>query len=163
MIKFLIMDVDGTLTDGKLYISNDGELFKSFSVKDGCGIKDILPTKKIIPVIITARNSKILNVRCDDLNITYLFQGCRDKLSKMKEFIDDYNRKFNTSYDFSNVAYIGDDILDIPCLEVVNNNLGISACPKNSAKDVLSVSKYICKNNGGDGAVREFIDYLIEQ
>ena len=162
MIKFLIMDVDGTLTDGKLYISNNGELFKSFSVKDGCGIKDILPTINIIPVVITARDSKILQNRCNDLNINYLFQGCRDKLSKMKEFIDDYNGEFNTCYDFSNVAYIGDDILDIPCLEVVNNNFGISACPKNSAKDVLNISKYICENNGGDGAVREFIEYLKE-
>ena len=80
MIKFLIMDVDGTLTDGKIYMGNKGELFKAFDVKDGCGIKDILPEYGIIPVIITARQSDILKRRCEELNIINLYQGVRHKL-----------------------------------------------------------------------------------
>ena len=68
-IKFLVMDVDGTLTDGKIYMGNEGELFKAFDVKDGCGIKDLLPQLGIVPVIITARESKILENRCNELLI----------------------------------------------------------------------------------------------
>lgn len=160
MIKFLVMDVDGTLTDGKIYMSDNGEIFKVFDVKDGSGIKDILPSLNIIPVIITARNSKILENRCNDLGINYLFQGFRNKLDKLKEVIEDYNKDNNTNYNLSHVAYIGDDLLDIPCLEEVNKFDGISACPSDSAKDVLNISKFVCNHNGGEGAVREFIEYL---
>ena len=69
MIKLLVMDVDGTLTDGKLYFGENGEMFKSFDVKDGCGIKDILPKYNILPVIITARNSVYLEKRCKELGV----------------------------------------------------------------------------------------------
>lgn len=87
-IKFLFLDVDGTLTDGKIYMSDSGELFKAFDVKDGCGIKDILPKLDIKPVIITARSSKILFNRCKELSIDMVFQNTRDKVSKIKEIMD---------------------------------------------------------------------------
>lgn len=160
MIKFLVMDVDGTLTDGKIYMSNEGELFKVFDIKDGGGIKDILPTLNIIPVIITARNSDILCKRCQDLGIDFLYQGFRDKLNKLKEILNEYNDKNYTAFNLSNVAYIGDDLLDLSCLEAVNKAGGLSACPKNSAKEVINICKYVCNNKGGDGAVRELIEYL---
>ena len=67
MIKYLIMDVDGTLTDGKIYMGPNGETIKVFDIKDGCGIKDILPQYDIIPVIITARETKMLENRCKEL------------------------------------------------------------------------------------------------
>ena len=75
MIKYLVMDVDGTLTDGKVYMGNQGEVFKAFSIKDGCGIHDILPKCKIEPIIVTGRKSKIVELRCQELGITKLFQG----------------------------------------------------------------------------------------
>lgn len=157
------MDVDGTLTDGKVYMSDNGEIFKVFDIKDGGGIKDILPKLNIIPVVITARKSKILENRCNDLNIKYLYQDCRNKIDKLNEIINEYNKNNKCNYSLKNVAYIGDDLLDLQCILAVNEFGGISACPKNSASDVLKHVKYICKNNGGNGAVREFIEYLVDE
>ena len=77
MIKFLVMDVDGTLTDGKIYMGSNGEVMKAFNIKDGCGIAMVLPKYGITPVIITARESKILENRCKELNITELHQGSK--------------------------------------------------------------------------------------
>ena len=114
MIKYLIMDVDGTLTDGKIYMSSNGEMFKAFDIKDGCGIKDILPCYGIIPIIITARESKILENRCKELSIEKLYQSERNKIGRLQEILLEENA------DLSNCAYIGDDILDIQCMIPIN-------------------------------------------
>lgn len=150
MIKILVMDVDGTLTDGKINISEKGELFKSFNVKDGYGIANLLPKMNILPVIITGRNSEIVKERCKDLNIELLYQGINDKIFQLKEVL----YKLNLTAD--QVAYIGDDLNDLDCLEYV----GISACPSDAVSLVKERVNYICKNKGGNGAVREFIDWL---
>ena len=105
-IKFLFLDVDGTLTDGKIYMSDSGELFKAFDVKDGCGIKDILPKLGIKPVIITARSSKILLNRCKELSIDMVFQNTRDKVSKIKEIMNAYGYSLN-----SEGVYESDDVV----------------------------------------------------
>ena len=144
------MDVDGTLTDGKLYIGENGEVFKAFNVKDGCGIKDILPKYGIKPVIITARKSKILEKRCAELNIEMLYQGVSDKLSCLKTIAADL------VVDSSEIAYIGDDITDIECMKYC----GFSACPADAVEEVKSIVNYICKTNAGNGAVRELIEIL---
>lgn len=163
MIKFLVMDVDGTLTDGKLYIGNDGEMFKAFDVKDGCGIKDILPDYSIEPIIITARKSKILENRCNELNITNYHQGVREKYQKLLEIIEEHNKNNGTDYSLENCAYIGDDILDLKCMIPIKEEGGIIGCPSDSVKDVISVSHFISKYNGGNGAVREFIEWIVEK
>lgn len=155
------MDVDGTLTDGKIYMSNQGELFKAFDVKDGCGIKDLLPKVDIIPIILTARESKLLMNRCDELNIVNVFQGIRDKNNKLKEIIEDYNMKNNTSYTYKNVAYIGDDILDIQCMQPIKEAGGFIGCPSDAVKEIIELSDFISSKSGGNGAVREFIEYII--
>ena len=160
LIKFLVMDVDGTLTDGKIYMGENGELFKAFNIKDGCGIKDILPTINVEPIIITARNSKILEHRCKELNITKLYQGIRNKIQKLDEIINEYNELNNTSFSYANVAYIGDDILDLQCIKPIKEAGGIVGCPADAAKEVKEISSYICSNKGGEGAVREFIEML---
>lgn len=85
MIKYLIMDVDGTLTDGKIYMGPNGETMKSFSVKDGMVINCILKPMNIVPVIITARNSSIVQNRCDELGIKEVYQGKLNKLITLKE------------------------------------------------------------------------------
>lgn len=151
-IKFLIMDVDGTLTDGKIYMAASGELFKAFDIKDGCGIHDILPKHNITPVIITARESQIVLNRAKELSITHVYQGCRDKLSKLKEVC---NNELNT------VAYIGDDILDLQCMEPVKAAGGITACPSDAVDEVKHIADYVCEKSGGNGAVREFIEWLV--
>lgn len=84
-IKFFIMDVDGTLTDGKIYMGNDGELCKAFCIKDGCGIHDILIPAGIRPIIITGRKSKILENRCKEIGIKELYQGVANKIEKLDE------------------------------------------------------------------------------
>lgn len=158
-IKFLVLDVDGTLTDGKIYMGNEGELFKAFDIKDGCGIKDILPDYGIIPVIITARKSDILEKRCKELGITELYQGCREKLAKLMEVIEKYSGDERLS--LKNVAYIGDDILDLKVMEPVHEAGGLVACPADAIKGIKEIADYVCLNRAGQGAVREFIDWYV--
>lgn len=157
-INFLVMDVDGTLTDGNIYMGSHGELFKAFDIKDGCGIKEILPKYNIIPVIITARENKALEHRCNELGIRELHQGCREKLEKLKEVISQYS--VSQKYDFSNVAYIGDDLLDLQCMLPVKQAGGLAVCPSNAIKEIRDIADYICLSRCGEGAVREFIDWL---
>lgn len=161
MVKFLVMDVDGTLTDGKIYMSDDGELFKSFDIKDGCGIKDILPQYGIIPIIITARVSKIVEKRCKELDIRDIYQGVCQKKDKLEEIINEYNCQYDKEYSLKDCAYIGDDILDLQCMEPIKSAGGIIGCPSDSVNKVKEVCDYITERQGGDGAVREFIEWLI--
>lgn len=151
MIKYLVMDVDGTLTDGKIYMSNTGELCKAFNIKDGCGIHDILIPNHITPVIITGRESDIVLNRCKELCITEVYQGVGNKLEKLKEVTEV----------LSTVAYIGDDINDLSCMVPVKEAGGVVGCPANAVKAVIEVADFIASHNGGDGAVRDFIEWLI--
>lgn len=160
MVKFLVMDVDGTLTDGKIYMGCDGETFKAFSIKDGCGIKDILPSIDVEPVIITARESEILKQRCDELGILNLFQGERDKLKCLGNFLHSYNLERKKSYGLSDCIYIGDDILDYTIMQNIKMAGGIVACPADAVNEIKVVADYICCNKAGEGAVREVIDWL---
>ncbi len=159
-IKFLVMDVDGTLTDGKIYMGNTGELFKAFDIKDGYGICEILPANEIIPVIITARESQILENRCKELNITELYQGAGDKAGKLCDILNEYSKKDDKLYSFSEVAYIGDDVLDLQCMKLVSEAGGVAGCPADAIEAVKKVSGFISSKNGGNGAVREFIEWL---
>ena len=152
-IKYLIMDVDGTLTDGKIYMGCNGEVFKAFDIKDGCGIHDILIPKGIIPVIITGRSSEILENRCKELGITQLYQGVSDKLDKLTEIIKEEN--------LSQTAYIGDDINDLPCMSEIKQVGGVVGCPKDAVNEVKEISDFVSNKNGGNGAVREFIEWMI--
>ena len=161
-IRFLVMDVDGTLTDGKIYMGNDGELFKAFDVRDGYGIKEILPRVGIIPVIITARESRILEHRCRELDITELHQGEREKFKCLERVLEIWSEKDGRQYTLRNVAYIGDDILDLRCMEPVTKQGGLTACPADAVKQVKEEVSYICQCTGGNGAVRELIDKLLE-
>ena len=161
-IKFLFMDVDGTLTDGKIYMGPSGEVFKAFDIKDGCGIKDILPLAGIAPIIITARESKILENRCRELGVSELYQNKRDKISQIDDCLRSFSQRDQVEYDYKNVAYIGDDLLDLQCIEPIMKHGGISACPADAAEVVKKKVNFICRNNGGNGAVREFIEWLID-
>lgn len=150
------MDVDGTLTDGKIYMSNTGELCKAFNVKDGCGIHDILLPNGIIPIVITGRKSKILENRCEELGVVQLYQGVGDKLAVLKTILDE------TECNFSNVAYIGDDINDLSCMKHVKSDGGIVGCPADAARKVIAIADFVASYNGGDGAVRDFIEWIVQ-
>ncbi len=156
-IKFLVMDVDGTLTDGKIYMGQNGEEFKAFDIKDGAGILLILPKINVIPVIITARESKILANRCKELNIFELHQGVKDKFATLNSIITKYNS------DFSSVAYAGDDLPDIPCMEAVYNSGGAVVCPSDAIPEIKKLAEYISGNKAGEGAVRDIINYLVQR
>lgn len=149
-IKYLVMDVDGTLTDGKIYMGNDGEVMKAFNIKDGCGIHDILIPAGITPVIITGRSSRIVENRCGELGIKEIHQGVSNKIEKLLTITDD----------LSSVAYIGDDINDLSCMLPVKEAGGIIGCPKDAVKKVRELADYVADHNGGDGAVRDLIEYI---
>ena len=151
-IKYLVMDVDGTLTDGKIYMGNDGEVMKAFNIKDGCGIHDIAVPNHIIPVIITGRRSDIVTNRCKEIDIDEVYQGVTNKIEKLCDI----------TKDFSEIAYIGDDINDLSCMCMLKKDGGIVGCPADAANQIKDVADFISTKNGGDGAVREFIEWLIE-
>ena len=149
-IKLLVMDVDGTLTDGKIYMGENGEVMKAFNVKDGYAIAHMLPEMGIIPVIITGRKSKIVENRAKELGITELYQGVGDKLAQLKKVAEKYNASPKE------IAYIGDDLNDLECIEYC----GVTACPADAVEEVKRIATYVCKKNGRDGAVREYIDNI---
>ena len=150
MIRYLIMDVDGTLTDGKIYMSSTGEAVKAFNIKDGCGINNILIPAGIIPLVITGRESQIVLNRCKEVGITEIYQGVSNKVEKIHELI----------IDLSSVAYIGDDINDIEAMNEVKRAGGVIGCPSDAVPEVKEISSFIANNRGGDGAVREFIEWI---
>lgn len=152
-IKLLILDVDGTMTDGKVYIGESGELFKAFDIKDGLGIHDILPANGIIPAIITGRNSKMLEKRCGEIGIKYLFQGISDKVAKLELLLNELD------ITYENCAYMGDDINDLACMKKV----ALVGCPKDAVSQVKAVADFISDREGGNGAVREFIEWLCDK
>lgn len=157
MIKLLVMDVDGTLTDGMIYMGQDGEFVKAFNIKDGAGIVLILPKHGIIPVIITARESKILKNRCQELNITEFHQGSKDKLETLNTILSKYGAGLDS------VAYAGDDLPDIPCMEAVKKAGGIVICPSDAIPEIKSLANYISGYKAGEGAIRDCINYLIHK
>ena len=149
-IKMLVMDVDGTLTDGHIYIGDEGEIMKAFHVQDGYAIAHILPQKGIVPVIITGRSSKIVQRRAAELRITHLYQGVTDKLSVLKKLAAEFGAASDE------IAYIGDDVNDMECIRYC----GLTACPADAVSVVQETVQLVCSRNGGNGAVREFIDKL---
>jgi len=148
--RLLVMDVDGTLTDGRLYIGNSGEIMKAFDVRDGYGIVRFRQCGGI-PAIITGRRSEIVERRCVELGITELHQGAEDKLSTLREMAERLKIRREE------IAYIGDDENDIDCMEYA----GFSACPRDAAESVRRGVDYVCSADGGRGAVRELINHIL--
>lgn len=149
MIEIIFLDVDGTLTDGGIYKTNSGDEFKKFDVRDGFGIQEWLRLGKKV-AIITGKSSQIVENRARELKIPYFFQGIKDKFAKAKEILELENLSF------ANAAAIGDDLNDAKLLNAVK----ISFKPQNA---LHSVKADITLNaNGGNGAVREMIEYLVD-
>ena len=152
-IKLLIFDVDGVLSDSKIIISNDGNEYKNFDVKDGLGL--VFVQKLGIKVaIITGKSSRIVTDRLTALGLDPedIFQGQKNKLNAYQTLKDKYSLKD------SQIAYMGDDLPDI----ILMNKVGISAAPADCSNIVSEYADYNCKHNGGNGAAREFCEYLIK-
>ncbi|MCQ8211421.1 HAD-IIIA family hydrolase [Cetobacterium somerae] len=152
MIKLIVLDVDGTLTDGKLYISNLGDEIKAFNVKDGLGITQAI-SQGIEIAIITGKTSQLVTKRCQELGIKEIHQGIKNKIL----ILDSVLKKYNISYD--NVAYMGDDLIDL----AVMKKCKLAGAPKDSVSEILSIADFISNKNGGEGAVREFIEYILKK
>lgn len=154
MIKYLVMDVDGTLTDGKIYIGSDGEIMKAFSVKDGMVPNFILRPNGIEPVVITVRKSKIVLNRCEEQGITKLLQGRVDKIVALKEIVGDG--------ELGHCAYFGDDLLDLDCMKTIKAAGGITGCPADAVPEIRAYVDYVCRLKAGEGALREFSEWLVK-
>lgn len=157
-IVLLVMDVDGTLTDGKIYMGNCGEMIKAFNIKDGYAINEILPHYGIEPIVITGRESLIVEKRCEELGIKKLYQKCSNKKEKLLEIAIKKGLSIKDGK-IQGVAYIGDDLQDISSMEI-SEWVG---CPSDAVDEIKKISNYVCKNKGGEGAVREYIEWLIYQ
>ena len=155
-VKVLVMDVDGTLTDGRIYLGNQGEVMKAFSVKDGYAIGTLLPQHGIVPIVITGRESEIVKRRCEELGITEVYQNCKNKQEKLLEVAKKHKLPIKDGI-IEGCAFIGDDIPDISCINISE----INGCPADAAYAVKKSVSYICKKAGGEGAVREFIEWII--
>lgn len=150
-ISLLLLDVDGVLTDGRLYFSNSGEEIKAFHSLDGHGIK-MLMRVGINVGIITGRNSALLEKRAADLGIELLYQGREDKLKALEEIMA------STGLESGQICYVGDDLPDLPVLEAVG--LGFSV--PQGHPDITAVADAVTENPGGMGAVREITDFLLK-
>lgn len=148
-IKMAVFDVDGVMTDGSITYDENGVEYKTFNAKDGQGIVRITKAG-IVTAIITARNNATVKHRFENLGMTRLFMGQKDKMVAMKQLLDEY------TLDLSQVAYMGDDLPDIPVL----NEVGMACCPNDAIEEVKEICDFVSSKNGGRGAVREMTDLI---
>lgn len=147
------MDVDGSLIDGKIYMGPNGEAMKAFSIKDGYAINSILRPQGIVPVVLTARNSLIVQNRSEELGIKEVHQNRQDKLSALYEIVGESN--------IHSCVYFGDDIPDLKCMKEIKHAGGIVGCPADAVQEIKAVADYICLAKAGEGALREFVEWLV--
>jgi 3-deoxy-D-manno-octulosonate 8-phosphate phosphatase (KDO 8-P phosphatase) len=149
-IKMLLLDVDGVMTNGQVLLMSDGEELKFFSIHDGYGM--VCAMKAGIRLgIISGRSSKAIKMRCEELKIADLYMGTMEKLPVLNEILEKY------SLQADEVAYVGDDVPDLPVLRKV----GFSVAPQNAHDDVKKEVDLVLRKSGGDGAVRELIDFIL--
>lgn len=151
MIKLVITDIDGVWTDGGMFYDQTGNEWKKFNTSDSAGVL-FLRLLQIPLGIITGENTEIVMRRAEKLKISELHMGVKNKLAIAQTLCEKYK------VSMKEVAYIGDDINDIPLL----NAVGFSACPANAPDYVKSQATLVLKKKGGDGAFREFVEYILE-
>ena len=151
MIKLLLLDVDGVLTDGRIIYDNDGGETKAFDVKDGHGLK-LVQRAGIQVGIITGRESAVVARRAAELGIELVYQGAKNKILPFNEIL----KKLALTPE--EVAYVGDDIVDLPVMRQV----GFAATVADAMDDVKPFADMITKRSGGRGAVREICDFLLK-
>ncbi|WMC12466.1 3-deoxy-manno-octulosonate-8-phosphatase KdsC [Oceanimonas pelagia] len=150
-IRLLICDVDGVLSDGMIYLGDEGEEYKSFCTRDGFGIKAVL-NAGIEVAVITGRSSRIVSDRMSALGVRHIYQGQSDKLHSYGELLD---RLVLTP---QQVAYIGDDVVDLPVMQ----HCGLGVAVADAHPLVLQRAGYTTRTPGGHGAVRELCDLLLD-
>lgn len=151
-IKLLLLDVDGVMTDGRIIFDSQGQETKAFDVKDGHGLK-LIQRAGIEVGIITGRQSTIVSRRAEELGIEIVYQNVKDKLLPFREILA------ARQLDPSEVAYVGDDVVDLPVLRQV----GFAATVADAIPEVMPFVDYVAERPGGRGAVREICDYLLKE
>ncbi len=149
-IKLVIFDVDGVLTDSSLFIGDDGQEYKAFNSKDGLGMK-LLQQSGVPIAIITARQSNVVKLRMDALGIEHLYQGQQEKLPAFEKLLK------KLSIDATEVAYVGDDLLDLP----VMIRCGLAIAVADSRPQVIEQAHWVTENLGGRGAAREVCELIM--
>lgn len=150
-IKLLVLDVDGTMTDGGLYLDSTGNETKKFTVKDGAGLV-LARTAGIKIMILTGRDSVPVQRRADELRLDYCVQGCHDKAAYLAQFIREQELSS------AEVAYVGDDWNDLAAMALC----GFVACPANAAPEVKASANLITAEKGGEGAVRAAVIAILK-
>lgn len=150
-IKLLLTDVDGCLTDGSVYYGPNHEKIKKFNMQDGMALK-LLRENKILTGIISADNSEATRYRAEDLKFDFIYINIKDKLAKFEEILETNNLQKDE------VAYMGDDIQDLCIL----NQVSVSVAPNNAVDEVKKAVSHITQKSGGDGAFREYAEYIIK-
>ena len=152
MIRYLILDVDGTLTDGGVYYDATGNELKKFAIKDGAGLV-LARAAGIRTVICTGRESAAVRRRAADLKITDVYQNVSDKAAFLRDFMQ------KNGCDAQQVAYCGDDLNDLAAMALC----GFVACPADAAPEVRAAADYVCPQAGGAGAVRGAVEAILRQ
>lgn len=149
VIKLVLSDVDGVLTDGGMYYSSSGEIMKKFNTRDSMGM-ELLQSVNISTVLITRENSEIVKKRAKKIKVK-LFSGVLDKKSLLPKICSKYNVKPNE------IAYIGDDVNDLEIMRSV----GLKTMPADGVESIEKIVDYVCKLKGGEGAFREMANLIL--
>lgn len=150
-IKLVLTDVDGVLTDGGMYYSNEGDVMKKFHVRDGMGVT-LLRRNQIPTIIITKEETDMVKRWAERMKIEKLYDGVKNKESLLKKICTEFSLKE------SEIAYIGDDVNDLELMKKV----GFSATPKDGIKQAKRLADYICTLKGGNGVLREIADVILD-
>ena len=150
MIRLLLTDVDGVLTDGGVYYGANGEVLKQFNIRDGMAVER-LRAMGIDVGIITGEKSESIVRRAEKLSIEMVYLFCKDKPVVLHQIVE------HSDYSLEEIAYIGDDVNDVEVMQLV----GLSAAPRDALPQAHAVADYICQKLGGHGAFREFAEFIL--
>lgn len=151
-IKYIVVDVDGTMTDAGIYYDEFGNELKKFCTKDAAGYF-VAHEVGMEVIVLTGRECKAVTRRMEEMGIKHIYQNVKDKKEFMKGFIE------NNNIEKKELAYIGDDLNDYESMKLA----GFIGCPKDSCEEILAIADYVAKKKGGHGAIREIISFILKQ
>jgi 3-deoxy-D-manno-octulosonate 8-phosphate phosphatase (KDO 8-P phosphatase) len=151
IIKAFAFDIDGVMTDGSLQLTEDGKYLRTFHIRDGYAIRQVVDHGYPV-VVISGGKSEGAEKRLRDLGVQDIYQGVNTKWPVLENWVQ------SRGLDLSSVSYMGDDILDIPCL----TRVGLAACPADAVPEVTRQAAFISKLNGGKGCVRDLIEAVLK-
>lgn len=151
-VRLVVLDVDGTMTDGRLYYGAQGELMKAFDVRDGHGLRLLQMYGEVKLAVLTGRRADLVMQRCKELSIEHVIGQSRKKGAAIVQLCSDLK------IPLADTAFMGDDVNDLPALEVV----GFSACPGDAAPEVIKAVQWVSSRRAGRGAVRELCEILLD-